>query len=73
MRFAQKFSTDGPHAPIGYDAPKKLVTEIERRLNIVKEIRFEPKLINDPNLFACDGKPRHYFIQINLVPIFSPI
>ena len=49
MRFAQKFPTDGPHAPIGYDTPKKLVQEIERRLNIVKEIRLEPKLLNEHN------------------------
>jgi len=55
MRFAQKFSTDGPHAPIGYEAPKKLFQEIERRLNIVKEIRCEPLLINNDNQFACQG------------------
>ena len=28
-------------------APRKLVSEIERRLNIVKEVRFEPNLMND--------------------------
>lgn len=56
MRFAQKFPSDGPHATIGMDAPKKLVEEIERRLNLVKEIRYEPILMYGDNEYSCDGE-----------------
>src|SRR5215475_5937959 len=44
MRFALK-SRRGPHIPIAPDAPRYLRKEIDRRLEIVKEIKFEPKLI----------------------------
>lgn len=55
MRVAQKFPTDGPHAPIGHGAPKKLLEEIERRLSIVKYIKCEPLLMNPDNEHACEG------------------
>ena len=55
MRFAQKFSTDAPHAPIGYGAPKKLLQEIERRLTVVREIKCEPKLMSPTNEYGCEG------------------
>lgn len=46
MRFALK-SRRGPHVPIATDAPKQLRKEIERRFEVVKEIKFEPVLLND--------------------------
>lgn len=74
MRFAQKFPTDGPHAPIGTDAPKKLVEEINRRLEIVKEIRYEPRLINDDNQCSCEGSTLHFkfSFRINVYLSFYP-
>lgn len=44
MRFALK-SRRGPHHPIGLGAQKSLRKEIERRLEAVKEIKYEPKLL----------------------------
>ena len=40
MRFALK-SRRGPHVPIASDAPKGLRKEIERRLDVVKDIKLE--------------------------------
>ena len=45
MRFALK-SRRGPHFPIAADAPRHLRKEIERRLDAVKEVRFEPRLLS---------------------------
>lgn len=44
MRFALK-SRRGPHFPIASDAPKHLRKEIERRLDVVKDIRTDPLLL----------------------------
>ncbi len=48
MRFALK-SPNGPHISIARDAPKHLKLEIDRRLNIVRDIKYEPKLLNSFN------------------------
>lgn len=48
MRFALK-SRRGPHFPIASDAPKSMRKEIERRLDLVKDIKYEPRLINEEN------------------------
>ncbi|XP_015795645.1 uncharacterized protein C1orf43 homolog [Tetranychus urticae] len=49
MRFTLK-NRRGPHCPIGLDAHRNLKKEIDRRLEAVKHIKFEPKLINpSPN------------------------
>ena len=45
MRFALK-SRRGPHVPIASDAPKGLRKEIERRLDVVKDIKLEPQLLS---------------------------
>lgn len=45
MRFALK-SRRGPHFPIASDAPKSMRKEIERRMDIVKDIKYEPRLTN---------------------------
>ena len=44
MRFALK-SRRGLHFPIASDAPKYLRKEIERRLDVVKDIRHDPQLL----------------------------
>ena len=46
MRFALK-SRRGPHFPIASDAPKHLRKEIERRIDVVKDIRCDPRLLKD--------------------------
>ena len=46
MRFTLKSKRE-PHYSIGFDAHKSLKKEIERRFAIVKDIKYEPKLIND--------------------------
>ncbi|KAF0773237.1 Uncharacterized protein FWK35_00000996 [Aphis craccivora] len=44
MRFALR-SRRGPHVPIGHDGKKTLKREIERRIEVVPKIAFEPKLL----------------------------
>lgn len=46
MRFALK-GKRGPHFPIAADAPKSIRKEIERRIDLVKDIKFEPKLFTE--------------------------
>ena len=46
MRFALK-SRRGPHVPIAAEAPKYLRKEIDRRLEVVRDIKHEPKLITE--------------------------
>ena len=46
MRFALK-SRRGPHFPIASDAPKHLRKEIERRLDVVKDIKLHPVLVKE--------------------------
>uniref|UniRef100_A0A2S2R6E4 Uncharacterized protein n=1 Tax=Sipha flava TaxID=143950 RepID=A0A2S2R6E4_9HEMI len=44
MRFALR-SRRGPHVPIGHDGKKTLKREIERRIEVIPKICFEPKLL----------------------------
>ena len=53
MRFALK-SRRGPHFPIAADAPRHLRKEIERRLDAVKEVRFEPRLLSPQDNDSLD-------------------
>jgi len=46
MRFALR-SRRGPHFPIGHDAKKSIKKEIERRLDCISKIAYEPQLIWD--------------------------
>ncbi|XP_050519807.1 protein C1orf43 homolog [Daktulosphaira vitifoliae] len=46
MRFALR-SRRGPHVPIGHDGKKAFKREIERRIEIIPRIAFEPKLITN--------------------------
>lgn len=68
-------SSSGPHALIGYDAPKPLAAEIERRLKWVKDVMCEPrllqpgaeeKLLSQPNLDPC-----HYVYRMKAVDSVS--
>jgi len=66
MRFALK-SRRGPHIPIAADAPKHLRKEIDRRFEIVKEIKFEPKLVDDellPEQVAANNDDGKHFDHI---------
>jgi len=66
VRFALK-SRRGPHMPVGHDAPKALRREIERRLDRVPQVKYEPKLLRqedeakytDPN--SNTALPPYYY------------
>ncbi|KAK1116623.1 hypothetical protein K0M31_018242 [Melipona bicolor] len=62
MRFALR-SRRGPHIPIGHDARKSLKKEIERRIEVIPRIQYEPQLISDPRLILTSrGQvPPHYY------------
>ncbi|XP_017763888.1 PREDICTED: uncharacterized protein C1orf43 homolog [Eufriesea mexicana] len=63
MRFALR-SRRGPHIPIGHDARKSLKKEIERRIEVIPRIQYEPQLISDPRLILTSrgpGVPPHYY------------
>lgn len=59
MRFALK-SRRGPHFPIASDAPKYLRKEIERRLDAVKDIRWDPLLLHEEVPQGSDVLPHVY-------------
>lgn len=48
MRFALK-SRRGPHVNIGHGAPKALSLEIDRYLDVVSDIGYEPRLLKEDN------------------------
>ncbi|XP_026296403.1 uncharacterized protein C1orf43 homolog isoform X2 [Apis mellifera] len=62
MRFALR-SRRGPHIPIGHDARKSLKKEIERRIEVIPKIQYEPQLIGDPRLILTPRGhvPPHYY------------
>ncbi|TGZ42249.1 uncharacterized protein C1orf43 homolog [Temnothorax curvispinosus] len=62
MRFALR-SRRGPHIPIGHDAKKSLKKEIERRIEVIPRIQYEPQLISDPRYILTPGgqAPPHYY------------
>ena len=51
-----------PHIPLAKDAPKPLKQRIDAKLNIVRDITFEPNLLN-PN--DSDSKRSNYCLIIN--------
>lgn len=51
MRFTLR-SRRGPHAPIAQDAPKSLRQELERRLDNVDEINYEPVVLKPEQDFT---------------------
>ncbi|XP_023936588.1 protein C1orf43 homolog [Bicyclus anynana] len=60
-RFALR-SRRGPHVPIGSDAKKCLKKEIERRIEAVPRIMFEPRLLcTEPSHYILEPQqPYHY-------------
>lgn len=62
MRFALK-SRRGPHVPIASDAPKGLRKEIERRLDVVKDIKLEPQLLSSENSISTTS-PQIYRMKV---------
>lgn len=50
MRFSLR-SRRGPHVPVGHDAKKSVKKEIERRLDCIQQIVFEPELIEDDSCY----------------------
>ncbi|CAG6015409.1 protein C1orf43 homolog isoform 2-T2 [Menidia menidia] len=48
MRLAMK-SRQGPHVPLGHNAPKELKQEIDAKLCQVQKIHFEPRLLSVPD------------------------
>lgn len=46
MRFALR-NRRGPHIPVGHDAKKSIKKEIERRLDCIQRITYEPQLLAD--------------------------
>ncbi|XP_071553587.1 protein C1orf43 homolog [Temnothorax nylanderi] len=62
MRFALR-SRRGPHIPIGHDAKKSFKKEIERRIEVIPRIQYEPQLISDPRYILTPGgqAPPHYY------------
>ena len=59
MRFALK-SRRGPHFPIASDAPKHLRKEIERRLDVVKDIKLHPVLVKEDEDIDLDKEEPLY-------------
>ncbi|XP_049787019.1 protein C1orf43 homolog [Schistocerca cancellata] len=64
MRFALR-SRRGPHVPIGHGAKKSLRRELERMIDVIPRIVYEPKLMtdDDPQYILQPGTelPPHYF------------
>ncbi|XP_063991027.1 protein C1orf43 homolog [Diachasmimorpha longicaudata] len=62
MRFALR-SRRGPHIAIGHDAKKSLKREIQRRIEVIPRIQYEPQLISDPRYIMAPGSqvPPHYY------------
>ncbi|XP_046403319.1 protein C1orf43 homolog [Ischnura elegans] len=64
MRFALR-SRRGPHVPIGHDAKKSLKKEIERRIDVIPRIIYEPQLLNNNDsqyiINKGDSVPPYYY------------
>lgn len=70
IRFTLK-NRRSPHIPIGDEAPKQLKREIDRRLDLVKEIQYEPLLINSEHQFVeFDHRSLGTFFNTNILELF---
>lgn len=76
MRFALK-SRRGPHVPIGHGASKVLTQDIDKYLDVVNEIAYEPKLsktdCNDININENDINQSSLFYRIKAVDTLSEL
>lgn len=68
MRFALR-SRRGPHIPIGHDACKTIKKEIERRLDRIQNISFDPQLLpDDPSyILRSDADQPPYYYRLKAV------
>lgn len=69
MRFALR-SRRGPHVPVGHDATKSIKKEIERRLDCIQRIAYEPKLLpdEDPSYISqSDSSLPPYYYRLKAV------
>ncbi|KAJ8664979.1 hypothetical protein QAD02_006641 [Eretmocerus hayati] len=64
MRFSLR-SRRGPHTPIAYDTEKALRKEIERRIQVIPRIQFEPHLQEcyQRSLDACHQSSTYYRVK----------
>ncbi|XP_042903509.1 protein C1orf43 homolog [Parasteatoda tepidariorum] len=63
-RFSLK-SRPGPHTLVAQDAPKSFHTEINRRLDVVKTISYQPKLLKKSDeIYFQDEIPYHRPVHI---------
>lgn len=70
MRFTLK-SSGGPYVSIGSGAPKEMKREINRRLNRVPELKFEPKLLNPTMEQVAKSGPNHYYYRMKAMDSFA--
>lgn len=70
MRFALK-SARKPHIAIGSDAPKELREEIQRRLGLVQNVRFEPTMLSEKILNIALSEPNHYLHRMKALDAFT--
>lgn len=70
MRFTLK-SSGGPYVSIGSDASKEMKREINRRLDRVPDLQFEPKLLNPTMEHFAKLGPNHFYYRMKAVDAFS--
>lgn len=69
MRFAIR-SRRGPHVPVGHDANKAIKKEIERRLDCIQRITYEPQLLPDDDssyILQPDSSLPPYYYRLKAV------
>lgn len=68
MRFTLR-SRRGPHVLVGHDASKAIKKEIERRLDCIQKIIYEPQLIEDDSCYILqpDSSLPPYYYRLKAV------
>lgn len=69
MRFALR-NRRGPHIPVGHDAKKSIKKEIERRLDCIQRITYEPQLLADDDssyILQPDSSLPPYYYRLKAV------
>lgn len=68
MRFALR-NRRGPHIPVGHDAKKSIKKEIERRLDCIQRITYEPQLLDDDSSYILqpDSTLPPYYYRLKAV------
>jgi hypothetical protein len=55
------FFRHSPHAPIGNNAGKQIKKEIDRRLDVINKLYYEPQLLDNSDKFIPNKLPNYYF------------